>query len=407
MFKVLTIFGTRPEAIKLAPILIELKKFPKIRSQICVTAQHRQMLDQVLSIFDIIPNIDLDLMCQNQLLPDLTAKVITEIDCILTKLSPDLVLVQGDTTTTMASAMAAFYNKIPVGHVEAGLRSGDIHSPFPEEMNRQIAGLAARYHFAPTSAAEQALLKEGVPKDRVFLTGNPVIDALEIVLRKPIPPLVKSLLRRIGLNGKANRRNLILVTAHRREHFGKGMENICYGLKTLATRNKDIRILYPVHFNPNVREPVFRTLDNVKNIFLIDPVGYDVMAHLMNVAHLILTDSGGIQEEAPALGKPVLVMRTETERHEGIEAGTAKLVRPEADCIVAETEHLLTDEDAYRRMARSVNPYGDGQAAKRIVRIISSIANSTAPLAYGKRDTSIEIRSTKPEIRNNIEIQKH
>ena len=374
MFKVLTVFGTRPEAIKLAPVLIELKKNPEIQSQVCVTAQHRQMLDQVLNIFDVVPNIDLDLMCPDQLLSNLTAKVITEIDRILTKLSPDLVLVQGDTTTAMAAAIAAFYNKIPIGHVEAGLRSGDINSPFPEEMNRQITGLTARYHFAPTDTASRALLKEGVPENRVFLTGNPVIDALEIILRKQAPALVRSLLVRIGIDGNTSPRDLILVTAHRREHFGKGIESICYGLKTLAARNKDIAILYPVHLNPKVREPVFRILKNVKNIFLIGPVEYDVMAHLMKAAYMVLTDSGGIQEEAPALGKPVLVMRNETERPEGIAAGTAKLVGPDVDNIVTETERLLQDKDIYRQMSRAVNPYGDGHAAKRIVQVISTLS---------------------------------
>lgn len=376
MFKVLTIYGTRPEAIKLAPVLTELKKHSDIQLHVCVTAQHRHMLDQVLAIFDIVPDTDLNLMCPAQALPDLTARVITQIDRVITKISPDLVLVQGDTTTAMASAMAAFYNRIPLAHVEAGLRSGDADSPFPEEVNRRIISLTARYHFAPTETAKQTLLSEGVPDSTIFLTGNTVIDALHMILRKPSPASVKSLLAQIGINGNSNSRKLILVTAHRRENFGRRIENICLGLKSLANRNKEVVILYPVHLNPNVKKPVLRILGDIQQIYLIEPVEYDVMAHLMNAAYLILTDSGGIQEEAPALGKPVLVMRTETERPEGIEAGTAKVVGPNADRIVSETERLLKDEDTYRRMVCNVNPYGDGLAAKRIVRVISSINES-------------------------------
>lgn len=373
MFKVLTIYGTRPEAIKLAPVLTELKKHSGIQSHVCVTAQHRHMLDQVLNIFDIVPDTDLNLMCPAQALPDLTARVITQVNRVIAKILPDLVLVQGDTTTAMASAMAAFYSRIPLAHIEAGLRSGDVDSPFPEEVNRRVISLIARYHFAPTETAKQTLLSEGVPEGTIFLTGNTVIDALHMILRKPSPASAKSLLARMGINGNSNSRKLILVTAHRRENFGRRIEDICIGLKSLANRNKEVVILYPVHLNPNVKKPVLRILGDIKQIYLIEPVEYDVMAHLMNAAYLILTDSGGIQEEAPALGKPVLVMRTETERPEGIEAGTAKVVGPDADRIVAETERLLKDEDAYRRMSCSANPYGDGQAAKRIVKVISSI----------------------------------
>ncbi len=375
-FKVLTIFGTRPEAIKLAPVLIELKKHRSIRSHVCVTGQHRKMLDQVFKVFDIVPDMDLNLMCPDQDLPDLTARVIIQVGRVISKILPDLVLVQGDTTTAMASAMAAFYKKIPLAHVEAGLRSGDVDSPFPEEVNRRIISLIARYHFAPTETAKLTLLREGVPEDAVFLSGNPVIDALHMILSKPRPPSVNSLLARIGINGDSNSRKLILITAHRRENFGRKIEEICIGIKSLATRNKEVVILYPVHLNPNVKKPVLQMLGGVRQIHLIEPLEYDVMAHVMNAAYLILTDSGGIQEEAPALGKPVLVMRTETERPEGIEAGTARLVGPDADGIVAETERLLQDEDAYRRMACSTNPYGDGRAAMRIAEVVSGLSKA-------------------------------
>ncbi len=373
MFKILTIFGTRPEAIKLAPVLVELRKRGNILSHICVTAQHRQMLDQVLNVFGIIPDIDLDLMRPCQSLSDLTAHVITEVDRVLAEVSPNLVMVQGDTTTVAASAMAAFYRKIPVAHVEAGLRSGNIDSPFPEELNRRVASLIATYHFAPTERTRQALLREGVPDSRIFLTGNPVIDALHIILRQPSPSFVQCMLAKMGINGNARSKKLILVTAHRRENFGYRIENICAGLKSLAARNRHIVFLYPVHLNPRVKEPVYRILSDVGQVYLIDPVDYNVMAHLLNAAYIVLTDSGGIQEEAPALGKPVLVMRTETERPEGIDAGTARLVGTDAECIVTETERLLNDRVAYRRMARSVNPYGDGRAAERIANVISSL----------------------------------
>lgn len=375
MLKVLTIFGTRPEAIKLAPVLIELGKKPLVHSIVCVTAQHRQMLDHVLSIFDIVPDIDLDLMRVDQQLPDLTANVITQVYQVIRKISPNLVLVQGDTTTVMASAIATFYHKIPLGHVEAGLRTGNIESPFPEEINRQITSLIACYHFAPTETAKQALLKENIPSHKIYTTGNPVIDALELILSKRPPHAVKSILTTAGFNNKSNSKKLVLVTAHRRENFGKGIENICAGLKSLASRNEDISILYPVHLNPNIREPVFRILNNIKNVFLIDPVEYDVMAYLMKAAYVILTDSGGIQEEAPALGKPVLVLRRQTERPEAVEAGTAKLIGPDANNIIAEAEYLLKSRTAYQQMACIANPYGDGQAAKRIIEVIVSAFN--------------------------------
>jgi len=366
----MTIFGTRPEAIKLAPIIVELKRYSDIRLRICVTAQHRQMLDQVLGLFGITPDIDLDLMQPGQTLADLTARVIVQVDRVLREERPDVVIVQGDTTTVMAAAMAAFYRNVKVAHVEAGLRSGYIFSPFPEEMNRRVTTIFSALHFAPTKRAVSALLQEGIPEDRIYLTGNPVIDALQMIVEKPVPGEAETLLRRARLSGNGRNLRLILVTAHRRENFGERFESLCYGIKSLAERNPDTAFIYPVHLNPNVQEPVSHILGGAERIFLTGPVEYDVLAHLMKASYLILTDSGGIQEEAPSLGKPVLVLRTETERPEGIEAGTAKLVGPDAERIVAETETLLRDTEAYHRMAKAVNPYGDGKAARRIADIL-------------------------------------
>ncbi|VAX31186.1 UDP-N-acetylglucosamine 2-epimerase [hydrothermal vent metagenome] len=372
MKKMLAVFGTRPEAIKLAPVILELQKTPGVQVRVCVTAQHRQMLDQVLALFDIVPDIDLDLMKPDQSLAELTGRVVSGLDRVFKEEKPDIVLMQGDTTTVMAAAMAAFYNKISVGHVEAGLRSNNLYSPFPEEMNRRITSVLTRFHFAPTKNAKDALLREHIPEDRIFVTGNTVIDALKMTLQKSMPRIAAEILTRAGVNGNSKKRRMILVTAHRRENFGKNFESICYGLKKLVERNPDIIIVYPVHLNPNVQEPVTRILQGMERLLLIEPVEYDVMAHLMNSASIILTDSGGIQEEAPTLGKPALVMRVETERPEGIEAGTAKLVGPYADRIVEETERLLRDNAAYEEMAVAVSPYGDGRAAKRIVQILLS-----------------------------------
>ncbi|MCD6238914.1 MAG: UDP-N-acetylglucosamine 2-epimerase (non-hydrolyzing) [Thermotogae bacterium] len=368
--KILTVFGTRPEAIKLAPIINELKKYPEIENKICITAQHREMLDQVLSLFGIEPDIDLNLMEPNQSLSVITSKVLERITELLCKERPDLVLIQGDTTTVMATAMAAFYQKIRIGHVEAGLRTNNILSPFPEEFNRRIVSIVSSFHFTPTERAYKALIKEGVPKNRVFLTGNPVIDALYWISNMPIPRKAKNILQAAGINGNKNDRKIILVTAHRRENFGAPLENICFGLKALVERNPDIVIIYPVHLNPNVQKTVYKILTNCESIFLVKPVEYDVLIHLMKASYLILTDSGGIQEEAPSLGKPVLVMRKETERPEGIEVGTAKLVGINKDRIIKETEKLLYDQNEYMKMAKAVNPYGDGKSAKRIVDII-------------------------------------
>jgi len=346
----------------------------KVRSRVCVTAQHREMLDQVLSLFGITPDVDLNLMRPGQQLPELTARVITGVSEVLQQERPDVVLIQGDTTTVMATALAAFYHKIPVGHVEAGLRSYDRYSPFPEEINRRIASVVATYHFAPTETARQALLREGVKEESVYLTGNTVIDALHMIINRPMPLEAKRLLSRAGVCD-TSRRKLILVTAHRRENFGRPFEEICNGLRMLVERNPDVVVLYPVHMNPNVREPVYRILGSVERVILAEPVEYDVMVHLMNASYLVLTDSGGIQEEAPALGKPVLVMRRETERPEAVESGTAKLVGPDARRIVEETERLLYDKQAYDSMAHAVSPYGDGHAAERIVRILLKHSN--------------------------------
>ena len=370
MKKILAIFGTRPEAIKLAPILVELKKYTEVQSRICVTSQHRQMLDQVLCLFDIVPDIDLDIMTPGQTLAEITARVVLGIDQVLLQEQPDVILVQGDTTTVMAAALSAFYRRIRIGHVEAGLRSDNLYSPFPEEMNRRMASMVSSFHFAPTETAAQALRREGVEEKQIFLTGNTVIDALFMILGKPMAGEAKTLLQRAVIKGDGCDPKLILVTAHRRENFGERFESVCQGLSSLAERNKDVVIIYPVHSNPNVQEPVYRLLGDRERIILTDPVEYDVLSCLMSACYLVLTDSGGIQEEAPSLGKPVLVMRTETERPEGIEQGTAKLVGPFEDRIVSETEILLRDETAYKRMAKAINPYGDGHAAERIVDIL-------------------------------------
>ncbi|HEY76426.1 MAG TPA: UDP-N-acetylglucosamine 2-epimerase (non-hydrolyzing) [Thermoflexia bacterium] len=363
--RILSVFGTRPEAIKMAPVIWELQKYPdRIESRVCVTAQHREMLDQVLGVFRITPDIDLNLMQPAQTLPELTTRVVAGITEVLERERPDCVLVQGDTTTVMATALAAFYRKVPVGHIEAGLRTYDRYSPFPEEINRRITDVLATFCFAPTRAAAEALRREGISDRDIYVTGNTVIDALLWAVRQPEPPDVAKLASR--LDGQ----KLVLVTAHRRENFGAPLEEICLGLRELARRNPQIAIVYPVHLNPNVQEPVHRILQGEERIYLISPLSYLSFAHLMNRADVILTDSGGIQEEAPALGKPVLVVREETERPEAIEAGVAKLVEIDAHVIVQEVERLLYDEQAYRQMANAVSPFGDGHAAERIVRIL-------------------------------------
>lgn len=368
--KVLSIFGTRPEAVKMAPVVLELARTPGVSAKICVTAQHREMLDQVLDLFGLQPDIDLNLMKPNQSLAEITAAIFTGLDPVLAEEQPNWVLVQGDTTTVMATALLAYYHQIKVGHVEAGLRTGDKWQPFPEEINRKIAGAIADLHFAPTEWSRQNLLREGVPDDNIRVTGNPVIDALQIVADRTPTPEVRDLYQRIGLpeNPAAPGPRLVLVTAHRRENFGAPMEAICQALRSLAeTYGDSLRIVYPVHLNPNVQEPVYRNLTGLANVNLLPPLDYLPLVHLMKRAVLVLTDSGGLQEEAPGLGVPVLVMRAVTERPEGVQAGTVRLVGTDTDRIIAETRRLLDDPEAHAEMARAVNPYGDGQAARRIV----------------------------------------
>lgn len=372
MLRILSVFGTRPEAVKMAPVVLELARHPQVQARVCVTAQHRQMLDQVLNIFNIRPDVDLDLMRPDQSLAETSAAVFTHLEPVIRDYQPDWLLVQGDTTTVMAASLLAYYHRVRVGHVEAGLRTGDKWQPFPEEINRRVAGVVADLHFAPTEWAKGNLLREGVPDGRIRVTGNPVIDALRFAAAMPPTPDVVSLLEglQIGEN-QADRPSLLLVTAHRRENFGQPLVEICAALRCLAeTYQERVRIVYPVHMNPNVREPVHRLLGGIPNITLLDPLDYLPMVHLIRRATLILTDSGGLQEEAPGFGVPVLVLRRVTERPEGIEAGTVRLVGTSADRIVAETRSLLDNPDEYARMAHAVNPYGDGHAAERIVQSI-------------------------------------
>ncbi len=370
--KVLTVFGTRPEAIKMAPVVRALAKADGIEARVCVTAQHREMLDQVLSLFKIIPDYDLDIMKAGQSLSEITSRVLAGLAPILKQFAPDIVLVHGDTTTTLSTSLAAYYQRIAVGHVEAGLRTGDIYSPWPEEVNRKVAGAIAGLHFAPTDGARQNLLREGVKDNTIHVTGNTVIDALHDVTEMMAADAELS--RRLANTFMLPKeKRIILVTGHRRESFGNGFERICHALTQIAAR-KDVHVVYPVHLNPNVREPVERLLGAHKNISLIPPQDYLPFVYLMNRAELILTDSGGVQEEAPSLGKPVLVMRDTTERPEAVDAGTVKLVGTDARLIVAELTRLLDDRNAYTEMSRAHNPYGDGKAAARIVSAIRSWA---------------------------------
>ncbi len=367
--KILVVFGTRPEAIKMAPVIQKLKDVFGDEVRVCVTAQHRHMLDQVLSLFKIVPDYDLDIMKSNQSLSDITSYALIGVEKVLKEFQPDLVLVHGDTTTTFAASLAAFYEKIPVGHVEAGLRSHDIYSPWPEEMNRKLTGSVAQLHFAPTELAANNLLSEGVPKEKIFITGNTVVDAV-LEVRKL---LETNFDMRSKLEAQFSYLDpdlkLILVTGHRRENFGEGFEQICQALAELSKR-KDIQIIYPVHLNPNVQAPVKRYLSSCKNVFLIHPQDYLSFSFLMERSYLILTDSGGIQEEAPTFGKPVLIMRNITERQEAIEAGMAKLVGPLAPAIVHETVRLLDYKNEYKKMCLGRNPFGDGSAALKIANII-------------------------------------
>lgn len=368
MKKILTVFGTRPEAIKMAPVVKELQKHPELfETKVCVTAQHRQMLDQVLDLFDIVPDYDLDIMKPGQSLTDVTCNVLQGLAPVLEEFRPDVVLVHGDTTTTMAASLAAYYQKIDVGHVEAGLRTGNIYSPWPEEMNRRLAGAITRYHFAPTERSRDNLLREGVAAESIHVTGNTVIDALLDVVEKVRTDRVlqEEMGKRFGFLDPAKR--LILVTGHRRENFGNGFENICTALKEISLANPDVEILYPVHLNPNVQEPVHRLLSGCPSVHLIEPLDYLPFVYLMDRSYLIITDSGGVQEEAPSLGKPVLVTRDTTERPEAVEAGTVKLVGTDKERIIEEATELLRNPLAYERMSLAHNPYGDGRAAKRII----------------------------------------
>jgi UDP-N-acetylglucosamine 2-epimerase (non-hydrolysing) len=367
--RVLSIFGTRPEAVKMAPVVLRLQQTPGIESIVCVTAQHRQMLDQVLEAFNITPDIDLNLMQPNQGLAQLTAAIFTHLDPVFKQVNPDWILVQGDTTTVMAAALLGFYNRVRVGHVEAGLRTYDRWQPFPEEINRRIAGVVADLHFAPTEHSKRNLLAESVAVESIVVTGNPAIDALRHILTLPIPAQTAALLDQIGV--RPGGRRLALVTAHRRENLMQPLEDICAALRTLAERYaNDLAILYPVHLNPKVQEPVRRLLGAVPNIILTDPQDYLPMSHLMQRAAIVLTDSGGIQEEATSLGKPTLVLREVTERPEGVEAGVLRLVGTDPERIVSAAVELLDDPRAYAAMAQAANPFGDGRAAEYIVQAL-------------------------------------
>lgn len=375
MKKISLIFGTRPEAIKVCPLVRALQDSKEFLVEVCVTAQHRQMLDQVLEVFDVVPDVDLNLMKSNQTLAELTGRVLSGVDSYLKESKPDLILIQGDTTTVMAAALAAFYNHIKIGHIEAGLRTGNLYSPWPEEGNRIIAGHLADYHFCPTRTSRDNLLREGIPAERIFVTGNTVIDALfwvtEQLKHKPvqIPGLPSS------LQSSVEQPELVLITGHRRENFGEGFVNICQAVAELAQRFPAVQFVYPVHLNPQVQQVVDDILRpaSLKNVHLLAPLGYEPFVALMNRATIVLTDSGGVQEEAPSLGKPVLVLRDTTERPEAVEAGTVKLIGPHRAAIVESVTQLLTDHESRERMANAVNPYGDGHACERIVKILKAV----------------------------------
>ncbi|MGI4845206.1 MAG: non-hydrolyzing UDP-N-acetylglucosamine 2-epimerase [Janthinobacterium lividum] len=367
--KILTVFGTRPEAIKMVSVVRELAAATDFDVKVCVTAQHRSMLDQVLELFSIKPDFDLDIMTPGQDLSDITSKVLAGMRTVLREWRPDYVLVHGDTTTTMATSLAAYYERIAVGHVEAGLRTGNIYSPWPEEINRKLTGAIAKVHFAPTEHAKQNLLKEGIPAKNICVTGNTVVDALlDVVGRLETDGTLRRQMES-QFSFLDSKKKLVLVTGHRRENFGSGFENICHALNEISQLD-DVEVLYPVHLNPNVQEPVQRILKGNPNIHLIDPVGYLPFVYLMNRASILLTDSGGIQEEAPSLGKPVLVMRDTTERPEAVAAGTVRLVGTSVRSIVDGTRILLSDPAEYSRMSNAANPYGDGTSALQIVQFL-------------------------------------
>ncbi len=366
--KVLSVFGTRPEAVKMAPIVRFLKETPEVESRVCVTAQHRQMLDQVLDLFQIKPDYDLDLMRDNQSLAQISAAILTHLDPVLAGFQPDWVLVVGDTTTVVTTAQLAYYRRIKLGHVEAGLRTHNKWHPFPEELNRRIATVIADLHFAPTGWSKANLVREGVEEKSIHVTGNPVIDALNYVAEQEEPREITELLNRLG-TGRSTSKNLILVTAHRRENLGQPFENICHAIRELAS-HPNVEIVYPVHLNPNVQGAVNRILKGTPHITLLPPLDYRPMVHLMKHAKLILTDSGGLQEEAPSFGIPVLVLRETTERPEGVDAGTLKLVGTDTSQIIGEATRLLDDPIAHAEMAKAANPYGDGHAAERIIHAV-------------------------------------
>ena len=368
MIKVMTVFGTRPEAIKMAPLVLALKKEPSIQCVLCVTAQHREMLDQVLELFDLIPDYDLNIMKPNQTIGMITSNVILGLEEVLEEVKPDIVLVHGDTTTTFATALAAFYHRVKVGHVEAGLRTYDKYSPFPEEVNRVLTGHIADLHFAPTERNRENLLKEGIPDEEIIVTGNTVIDALLTVAEKPYE-FEDETLKALDFEKK----RIITVTCHRRENLGENMEHIFSAIRDIAREFEDVEIVYPVHLNPKVREIADRILGSGERIHLIEPLTYQPFVNLMAKSYLIVTDSGGMQEEAPSLGKPVLVVRKETERPEALEAGTVKLAGVERDTIYGMIKTLLTEQEAYDEMARSSNPYGDGAACDRIVKQLKQL----------------------------------
>jgi len=377
MKKILLIFGTRPEAIKMAPLVKALEADNNFNSKVCVTAQHREMLDQVLSIFNIAPDYDLDLMKAGQDLYDITSRVLLGLRSVLDDFKPDIVLVHGDTGTSTAAALAAFYKQIPVGHIEAGLRTNDIYSPWPEEMNRQLTGRITTFHFAPTLWSKENLLKENINQDKITVTGNTVIDALHLALEKIEQSnrlrqdIINSLDSHVpNIETQLDNKKLILITGHRRENFGEGFVHMCEAIKEIASQHSEALIIYPVHLNPNVQKPVIEILGDIENVHLIPPLEYLPFIYLMSQSYFVLTDSGGIQEEAPGLGKPVLVMRDTTERPEAVEAGTVKLVGTDKDMIIKEAIELLTNESAYRQMSKSHNPYGDGFACERIIEFL-------------------------------------
>lgn len=377
MKKILSVFGTRPEAIKMAPLVRALKDDGRFESRVCVTAQHREMLDQVLDLFEITPDYDLNLMRSGQDLYDITSGVLLGLRNVLNDFEPDMVLVHGDTATTFAATLAAFYKQIPVGHVEAGLRTGNLYSPWPEEANRILTGRLAALHFAPTERNRQALLQDGVNVNNIAVTGNTVIDALQWVVNKinvseTLKKDIEASLQQASLNINVVSGRYVLVTGHRRENFGSGFENICSALSKLAAANPETHFIYPVHLNPNVQEPVMRLLDGLNNVHLIKPLGYEPFVYLMQHCYLVLTDSGGVQEEAPGLGKPVLVMRDTTERPEAVEAGTVRLLGTDAKLIRDAVQELLDDESLYKIMSQAHNPYGDGKACQRIIEVLAN-----------------------------------